>query len=71
MAPFDPSLLAYFRRRLSRSSDPNRVITRIKQVIAATGVLAGRRRRASDSTVPDDAVATQDTVARSSPPFAG
>ncbi|MFD0887260.1 IS1182 family transposase [Streptosporangium algeriense] len=59
---FDPSLLTYFRRRLGRSSDPNRIFTRIQQVVAATGVLTGRQRRALDSTVLDDAVATQDTV---------
>jgi hypothetical protein len=59
---FDPSLLTYFRRRLARSTDPNRIFMRVKQVVAATGVLAGRSRRALDSTVLDDAVATQDTV---------
>jgi Transposase domain (DUF772) len=59
---FDPSLLTYFRRRLARSGDPGRLFTRVRQVVAATGVLAGRRRRALDSTVLDDAVATQDTV---------
>ena len=31
-------------------------------VVAQTGVLTGRTRRALDSTVLDDAVATQDTV---------
>ena len=36
--------------------------TRVRQVIEATGVVRGRRRRAVDSTVVDDAVATQDTV---------
>jgi len=59
---FDPSLLTYFRRRLQRSSDPNRLFTKVREVIAATGVLKGKRRRALDSTVLDDAVATQDTV---------
>ena len=59
---FDPSLLSYFRRRLARSSDPNRVFAAVKQVVAETGVLRGRARRALDSTVLDDAVATQDTV---------
>lgn len=34
----------------------------IREVVAATGVLKGRQRRALDSTVLDDAVATQDTV---------
>ena len=59
---FDPSLLAYFRRRLSRSSDPQRIFTAVRAVVAETGVLKGRVRRALDSTVLDDAVATQDTV---------
>ncbi|MFD8565243.1 IS1182 family transposase [Streptosporangium canum] len=59
---FDPSLLTYFRRRLARSTDPDRIFTRVKEVIAATGVLKGRQRRSLDSTVLDDAVATQDTI---------
>ncbi|MEV0282341.1 IS1182 family transposase [Streptomyces sp. NPDC050610] len=59
---FDPSLLTYFRRRLRHSDDPDRIFTRVKEIVAATGVLKGRHRRALDSTVLDDAVATQDTV---------
>jgi transposase-like protein DUF772 len=59
---FDPSLLTYFRRRLARSGDPGRLFSKVKEVAAATGVLAGKRRRPLDSTVLDDAVATQDTV---------
>src|SRR5215470_3730595 len=59
---FDPSLLTYFRRRLAGSADPGRLFARVGQVVAATGVLAGRHRRALDSVVLDDAVATQDTV---------
>jgi hypothetical protein len=59
---FDPSLLTYFRRRLARSADPNRLFAKVRQVVAATGVLKGKHRRALDSTVLDDAVATQDTV---------
>jgi IS5 family transposase len=59
---FDSSLLTYFRRRLACSGDPNRLFARVRQVVAATGVLRGRHRRALDSTVLDDAVATQDTV---------
>ncbi|KWX00022.1 transposase [Carbonactinospora thermoautotrophica] len=59
---FDPSLLTYFRRRLQRSTDPNRLFTKVKEVVAATGVLKGKQRRVLDSTVLDDAVATQDTV---------
>ena len=59
---FDSSLLTYFRRRLHGSKDPNRLFSRVAQVVAATGVLKGKHRRALDSTVLDDAVATQDTV---------
>jgi transposase len=59
---FDPSLLTYFRRRLRHSADPMRIFTKVREVVAVTGVLKGKRRRALDSTVLDDAVATQDTV---------
>lgn len=59
---FDPSLLAYFRRRLARSTHPNRVFEAVREVVRATGVLKSKHRRALDSTVLDDAVATQDTV---------
>jgi IS5 family transposase len=59
---FDPSLLTYFRRRLGRSDDPHRLFATVREVVAATGVLKGKHRRALDSTVLDDAVATQDTV---------
>jgi hypothetical protein len=61
-AGFHPSLLTCFRRRLARSGDPGRLFAKVKEVVAATGVLAGKHRRALDSTVLDDAVATQDTV---------
>ncbi|MFF1374766.1 IS1182 family transposase [Streptomyces sp. NPDC058308] len=59
---FDPSLLAYFRRRLARSTQPDRIFEKVREVVAATGVLKGRQRRALDSAVLEDAVATQDTV---------
>ncbi len=59
---FDPSLFIYFRRRLSVSADRDRVFARVREVIDATGLLKGKRRRALDSTVFEDAVATQDTV---------
>jgi IS5 family transposase len=59
---FDPSSLVYWRRRIARSKRPHRVNDAVRQVFEATGVLAGRRRRAVDSTIIDDAVATQDTI---------
>jgi IS5 family transposase len=59
---FDPSSLVYWRNRIAKSKRPHRVNEAVRTVIAATGVLAGRRRRAVDSTILADAVATQDTV---------
>jgi IS5 family transposase len=59
---FDPSTLVYWRRRLARSDRPHRISDAVGRVIAETGVLKGRRRRAADSTVLADAVATQDTI---------
>jgi transposase-like protein DUF772/DDE family transposase len=59
---FDPSTLVYWRRRLAASARPHRVNDAVRKVVQETGVLRGRRRRAVDSTILDDAVATQDTV---------
>jgi hypothetical protein len=59
---FDPSTLVYWRRRIAKSGRPHRVNDAVKKVIEQTGVLKGRRRRAVDSTIVADAVATQDTV---------
>jgi IS5 family transposase len=59
---FDPSTLVYWRRRLAVSGRPHRISDAVTRVIGQTGVLKGRRRRAVDSTILADAVATQDTV---------
>jgi hypothetical protein len=59
---FHATTLTYWRRRLARSDRPNRIFDAVRRVVAQTGVLAGKTRRALDSTVLDDAVATQDTV---------
>ncbi|ETZ37181.1 IS1182 family transposase [Mycobacterium avium] len=59
---FHSTTLTYWRRRLAASDRPNRIFEAVKTVVAETGVLAGKTRRALDSTVLDDAVATQDTV---------
>ena len=59
---FHPTTLTYWRRRLAASERPNRIFEAVKAVVAATGVLGGKTRRALDSTVLEDAVATQDTV---------
>ena len=59
---FDPSTLAYWRRRIAKSARPHRVNDAVRKVVEQTGIVRGRRRRAVDSTILDDAVATQDTV---------
>ena len=59
---FHATTLTYWRRRLAASDRPNRIFEAVKVVVAQTGALAGKSRRALDSTVLDDAVATQDTV---------
>jgi DDE family transposase/transposase-like protein DUF772 len=59
---FHPTVLVYWRNRLRCSDRPLRVFEAVCQVVEATGVLSGRRRRVLDSTVLADAVATQDTV---------
>jgi IS5 family transposase len=59
---FDYSVLTYWRTRLRKSEQPERIFDAVRSVIDATGVLKGKTRRALDSTLLDDAVATQDTV---------
>jgi Transposase domain (DUF772)/Transposase DDE domain len=59
---FHPTTLTYWRRRLAASDRPNRIFEVVKAVVAQTGAITGKNRRALDSTVLDDAVATQDTV---------
>ncbi len=62
VASFHPTVLTYWRRRLATSDKPNRIFDVVRTVVTETGVLKSRTRRALDSTVLDDAVATQDTV---------
>jgi IS5 family transposase len=59
---FDASTLTYWRRRLAASDRPQRIFEVVRDVIAETGAVTGKTRRALDSTVLDDAVARQDTV---------
>lgn len=59
---FHSTTLTYWRRRLAASDRPNRIFDAVKTIVAQTGALSGKTRRALDSTVLDDAVATQDTV---------
>ncbi|WP_405060078.1 IS1182 family transposase [Kribbella sp. NBC_01505] len=59
---FDASTLVYWRRRLAKSDRPYRINDAVRKLVAVTGVLRGRSKRAVDSTILDDAVATQDTI---------
>jgi IS5 family transposase len=59
---FHPTVLTLWRNKLRASDRPERIFDTVREVIAETGVLKGKVRRALDSTVLDDAVATQDTV---------
>jgi Transposase domain (DUF772) len=59
---FHPTVLVYWRARLRASERPRRIFEAVRRVVEQTGVLRGRGRRVLDSTVLDDAVATQDTV---------
>jgi hypothetical protein len=59
---FHPTVLVYWRARLRTSDRPRRIFDAVREVVEATGVLAGRRRRVLDSTILADAVATQDTI---------
>ncbi len=56
------SVLTYWRTRLRQSERPERIFDAVREVVDTTGVLKGKTRRALDSTLLDDAVATQDTV---------
>jgi len=46
----------YWRRRIARSARPYRISDAVRVIVAETGVLKGRRRRAVDSTILADAV---------------
>jgi IS5 family transposase len=59
---FHPTVLTLWRNKLRDSGRPQRIFDAVREVIAATGVLAGKTRRALDSTVLDDAVIRQDAI---------
>ena len=59
---FHPTVLTLWRNKLRVSDRPERIFDAVRDVVTETGVLAGKTRRALDSTLLDDAVATQDTV---------
>lgn len=55
---FHPTVLTLWRNRLRASAAPERIFDAVRRVVAECGVLAKRTRRALDSTLLDDAVAT-------------
>lgn len=57
--PDDTHVLATAAGRVDST---DRIFDAVRHVIAETGVLRGKTRRALDSTILDDTVATQDTV---------
>nr|BFE55607.1 hypothetical protein GCM10020063_001330 [Dactylosporangium thailandense] len=62
---FHPTTLTVWRNRLRAWERPDRIFEAVRHVVAETGVLSGKVRRALDSVVLDDAVATKDTVTQS------
>jgi len=59
---FHPTVLTLWRNKLRGSDRPQRIFDAVREVIDATNVLAGKTRRALDSTVLDDAVTRQDAI---------
>lgn len=59
---FHSTVLVLWRNKLRSSDAPQRIFDAVRAVIAESKVLAGKHRRALDSTVLDDAVARQDTI---------
>jgi IS5 family transposase len=59
---FHPTVLTLWRNKLRVSDAPERIFDAVRAVVPETGVLRGKTRRALDSTLLDDAVATQDTI---------
>src|SRR6202165_2573402 len=59
---FDPTTLVYWRKRLAKSTRPHRINEAGRRGGGGSGVLRGKRKRAVDSTILADAVATQDTI---------
>jgi transposase len=45
---FDPSTLVYWRKRLAKSTRPQRINEAVRRVIEEIGIVRGRRKRAVD-----------------------
>ena len=59
---FHPTVLTLWRNKLRAQDRPQRIFDAVREVIDATNILAGKTRRALDSTVLDDAVTRQDAI---------
>lgn len=59
---FHSTVLTLWRNKLRASDRPQRIFDAVREVIDATNILAGKTRRALDSTVLDDAVTRQDAI---------
>ena len=59
---FHPTVLVLWRNKLRASEAPQRIFEVVRAVVNESGVIAGKHRRALDSTVLDDAVQRQDTM---------
>lgn len=59
---FHPTVLVLWRNKLRASEAPQRIFDAVRCVVNESGVIAGKHRRALDSTVLDDAVQRQDTM---------
>ena len=64
---FYSTVLVLWRGKLRRSERPQRIFDAVRLVITESDVLAGKHRRALDSTVLDDAVARLDTITMLTP----
>jgi hypothetical protein len=54
---FHSTVLVLWRNKLRASEHPERIFDAVRAAITESGIIAGKTRRALDSTVLDDAVA--------------
>ncbi len=57
---FHPTTLTVWRHRVAASDRPQRIFEVVRELILETGVVKGKTRRATDSTILEDVVARQD-----------
>jgi hypothetical protein len=55
---FHPTTLTVWRNQLRRLGSPARIFEAVREVVRQAGALSGKTRRALDSVVFDDAIAT-------------